>query len=127
MGLVLLAGDKKDLERAAMTAKSQWRGHPIIERGDRWFYVDDGSPVAGSVRPCGKCGQPAPLNELDPCLGMLPGVANACCGHGKSDESYIQFTNGVRISGFTHISQPCPRCKDENILYCSCLEGACDP
>ena len=27
----------------------------------------------------------------DPCIGYLPGVYNACCGHGKDDEAYITF------------------------------------
>ncbi len=105
---------------------SLWRGHLIIKRGDLWYYVDDGSPVAGNERTCGKCDQPAPLNGVDPCLGMLPRVVNACCGHGEPEEAYIQFENGVRISGFTNVKQPCPKCKDKDILYCSCLKkGTC--
>jgi hypothetical protein len=27
----------------------------------------------------------------DPCVGYLPGVYNACCGHGEDDEAYITF------------------------------------
>jgi hypothetical protein len=27
----------------------------------------------------------------DPCIGYLPGVYNACCGHGKSKDAYICF------------------------------------
>lgn len=39
-------------------------------------------------------------DSADACLGLLPGVANACCGHGTRAESYIQFTNGVTVRGF---------------------------
>lgn len=35
----------------------------------------------------------------DPCLGYLPGVRNACCGHGVSGAAYIQFDNGIIIRG----------------------------
>ena len=34
--------------------------------------------------------------DPDPCLGMLPGVNFACCGHG-TDNGYIAFENGVTI------------------------------
>jgi len=88
-----------------VSARSFWRGHPIIARGDDWFYADDESPVAdkaGRSRPCGNCGQDTPAGqvEVDPCLGALPGVDNACCGHGDREEAYIQFTNGVTVRGF---------------------------
>ncbi|MGD9381430.1 MAG: hypothetical protein PVI03_03215 [Candidatus Thorarchaeota archaeon] len=32
----------------------------------------------------------------DPCLGKLPGVRFACCGHGK-DYGYIVFENGTVV------------------------------
>lgn len=32
----------------------------------------------------------------DPCLGSLPGVKFACCGHGK-DYGYIVFENGTVV------------------------------
>ena len=42
---------------------------------------------------CAKCGA-ALLSyclEPDPCIGYLPGVYNACCGHGNDNEAYITF------------------------------------
>ena len=35
----------------------------------------------------------------DPCLGNLPGVQYACCGHGGEGPTsgYLYFENGVRI------------------------------
>lgn len=34
---------------------------------------------------------------VDPCLGKLPGVAFACCGHGDAKYAYIAFENGVTL------------------------------
>ena len=33
----------------------------------------------------------------DPCLGHLPGIKFACCGHGGKGP-YLYFENGVRLS-----------------------------
>ena len=33
----------------------------------------------------------------DPCIRNLPGVKNACCGHGG--EGYAEFENGVVLRG----------------------------
>lgn len=57
-------------------------------------------------RSCGYCGKENIVKgheEYDRCLGILPGVMNACCGHGNSKQAYIQFENGVTIRGFTTI------------------------
>lgn len=45
----------------------------------------------------------------DPCLGWLPGVDYACCGHGGVKHEggiggYIKFTNGATIR-FTHLTE----------------------
>lgn len=50
---------------------------------------------------CEKCGgartDPTTGNSVpDHCLGSLPGVISACCGHGRT-EGYIIFENGTRI------------------------------
>lgn len=47
---------------------------------------------------CKRCGLPPTAEGHDPCLGALPGVSNACCGHGWQ-RGYIAFTNGVVIRG----------------------------
>ncbi len=44
----------------------------------------------------------------DPCLGALPGVLFACCGHGgkgNNKDGYVYFTNGrvIRFSKLTSI------------------------
>lgn len=92
---------EEDRERGVST----FRGHPIVWRNDMWVYADDGKPIpgwGGEVRPCVVCGQQgwSGEGEVDECLGLLPGVSNACCGHGDPTNSYIQFTNGLFIRGF---------------------------
>lgn len=88
-----------------MTAKSYLRGHALIRRNGKWVYEDNGADISangGEIRPCKKCGASFPLGqgEVDPCLGILPGVDNACCGHGIRKQSYIRFENGVVLEGF---------------------------
>ena len=74
------------------------RGWPIESvHGDAWVYSDTKEPVGAVDGPCGKCGG---ADDHDKCLGMLPGVVNACCGHGRREDSYIQFVNGVTVRGF---------------------------
>lgn len=86
---------------------SKYRGHPIAqENSGEWVFIDTRESVqeAGDERPCGKCGIPG-SNTHDFCLGTLPGVLNACCGHGNSSESYIMFENGLTIRGFDRIER----------------------
>jgi hypothetical protein len=49
--------------------------------------------------PCPLCGMVRTREGYDACLGELPGVSNACCGHGEGT-GYVQFTNGVVLHGF---------------------------
>ena len=85
-----------------MMVSSKWRGHDIDHRSNEWHYSDTGQPVTDNPgRACGHCNLPNRDDECDPCIGFLPGVQNACCGHGQSSESYIQFENGVIVRGFT--------------------------
>ena len=86
-----------------------FRGHPIIYEGEypegRWVYEDthEHASFDGVVRPCKRCGrtfQGSNEGDADLCLGELPGVDNACCGHGVREEAYIRFVNGVTVRGF---------------------------
>lgn len=83
-----------------MATKSYLRGHEIYAVGDEWFYSDTDEPTVGNPRMCGHCKKPDREDDIDACLGVLPGVANACCGHGQQKESYIQFENGMTVRGF---------------------------
>lgn len=95
-----------------MEASSYFRGWPIIwidktnNQEGFWVYKDNGERLpatGGNIRPCKKCGKLFPLGEgeVDPCLGILPGVDNACCGHGIKKQSYIRFIGGVSVEGFS--------------------------
>lgn len=48
---------------------------------------------------CPTCKQARGPDGHDPCLGHLPGVLYACCGHGGHGQSdgYVYFENGVRL------------------------------
>lgn len=46
------------------------------------------------LRVCEQCQEPCGPHIPDPCLGMLPGVIFACCGHGENT-GYIVFENMV--------------------------------
>jgi hypothetical protein len=48
--------------------------------------------------PCVKCGKLPTKENHDACLGTLPGVIDACCGHGVT-EAYINFENGLTLRG----------------------------
>lgn len=86
-----------------MTPRSRWRGHRIYldQTNDVWKYEDTDQPVPeNKERMCGFCNLPTTKEGHDPCIANLPGVKNACCGHGSEKDSYIQFENGVVVRGF---------------------------
>lgn len=90
------------------------RGHPVYFDGEDWRYQDDDSiaSLGKHVRPCKKCGklfEGSNVGDPDPCLGNLPGVDNACCGHGDRKASYIRFTSGVVVRGFDVIEYSKPK------------------
>jgi hypothetical protein len=58
--------------------------------------------------PCGLCGQLQTPEGHDACLGTLPGVKFACCGHGR-EEGYVVFETGQTIRGyFEHVRRKRP-------------------
>ncbi len=92
-------------DEAKAKGRSHFRGHPIVWLSERWVYEDNQEPIpgwGGENRSCIKCGSTEWSGDghVDQCLGVLPGVDNACCGHGAPEEAYIHFTNGVMIRGF---------------------------
>jgi len=84
-----------------MPAKSMYRGRPIEWDKDRWIYADTRQSVAltHTQRSCGNCGRHATPDGHDACLGTLPNVMNACCGHGAPNKAYIQYPGGRVVSG----------------------------
>ena len=62
----------------------------------RWEYaIHNGRKVHSK---CKFCGQPPTPEGYDHCIGELPGVLHACCGHGV-EPSMVRFTNRVVIRG----------------------------
>ena len=77
-----------------MAARGYHRGHAMTFDEGRclWEYDIDGVPVQDEPnRPCGYCTLPNRADGHDACLGELPGVRNACCGHGRPGEAYVQM------------------------------------
>ena len=77
-------------------ATSNKNGHPIKydKHTEKWHYSD--GQIASQPKACPRCGQLPSEDGHDACLGNLPGVTNACCGHGVED-AYIQFENGIEM------------------------------
>jgi len=80
---------------------NQLRGHKIECVNGEWVYSDTEEPtVSGnSKRACGVCSEHRTKEGHDACLGTLPGLMNACCGHGVEDEAYVQFLDGFSVHG----------------------------
>jgi hypothetical protein len=77
-----------------MAAHGHHRGHPMTydEDAQIWRYDDDGTPVPDDPdRRCAHCNLPNREDGHDACLGHIEGVMNACCGHGRTDEAYVQW------------------------------------
>lgn len=90
-----------------MTATSTLRGHAIEWDGGRWRFCDTRAPTATThrERPCGHCGRHDTAEGHDACLGTLPSVMNACCGHGRPSEAYIQYPDGSDLRGTAAIAE----------------------
>ena len=72
-----------------MTAKSFSRGWPIIYFKNKWVYKDDMKPL-DEHRPCRRCERPPTKDGHDACLGEIPGITSACCGHGVEEPFVIK-------------------------------------
>lgn len=84
--------------------KINLRGHMTICILGIWYYEDMPIPVAGNVRSsCGHCGKNDTGEGNDGCLGTIPDIMNACCGHGKLREAYIQHLDGSVVGDFTKL------------------------
>lgn len=88
-----------------MSILSTLRGHPIEFKDGEWKYIDTGEStvLTWRTRACGHCKQSETPEGHDACLGTLPGVRNACCGHGSSESAYVQFDAGTELRGLSAI------------------------
>lgn len=83
---------------------NMYRGHKIklIENDYArcYIYEDTGELVEHNKdRACGHCGAENTPEGHDGCLGELPNVMNACCGHGNPKLAYVQFWDKSGIYG----------------------------
>lgn len=79
---------------------SNHRGHAMSNTRNGWVYDDTRQPVRlNPNRACGECGLPQTPEGHDGCLGTLPGVMNACCGHGRAEDAYVQMDSGQAVYG----------------------------
>lgn len=78
-----------------MTATGYVRGNPVYWDGIAWCFLD-GVPIEAEERPCVVCHVTVGRDDPDPCIGMLPGVTSACCGHGV--ESLFIVFDGDLVS-----------------------------
>lgn len=86
--------------RKGDSVKSKARGHDIEWINDHWIYADTGKPTVENQRDyCGYCGLTDTPEGHDACLGTLIGTMNACCGHGQTNEAYIQFWDSRCVRG----------------------------
>lgn len=78
-----------------MTVSAMLRGYRAVCVDNVWRWEDTGERVSEHTdRPCGHCGKDNTPEGHDGCLGTLPGVMNACCGHGDIGSAYVQFIDG---------------------------------
>lgn len=90
------------------------RGWPVHwdEALGEQVFSDTGEPTekTWALRPCGVCGLQGNSNygDPDPCLGQLPGVTSACCGHGDRERAHVRFQGGVVLRGFVVDQQAQP-------------------
>jgi len=79
-----------------------YNGNLIEYINNKWYYEDGTRAI--NLRPCPKCKNLPTKDGHDACIANLPGVNNACCGHGV-EKGYIQFENGLTIRGKFNVEQ----------------------
>lgn len=86
----------KDLGTDVQEKRSRINGIEIVLSHGKWCWADNLEPIGNTRRPCPHCGKLPTRDGEDGCLGHLPGVMHACCGHGVED-GYITFENGMEL------------------------------
>lgn len=74
-------------------AESYIRGHKIIFSRifKQWVYADTMKPITQDERACIRCGKSPTAEGHDNCLGRIKEVKYACCGHGITNEYFINM------------------------------------
>lgn len=70
-----------------MTVTATIFGHAVVwdEPAQIWRWQDTNEPAhgwGGEPRRCPECDELPTAEGDDPCIGHIPGVYSACCGHG---------------------------------------------
>ena len=98
--------------------RDKFRGRDIYEGPitEIWYYEDTHLPVATTWRDksCGHCGLSNTPEGHDGCIGTLPNVINACCGHGQNSEAYIQFEDRSDVRGREALDMQMKMKEEEN-------------
>ena len=68
-------------------------GYQIEYLNNQWVYSDTKESIIDNIRPCKYCGHYPIIHRYDYCLGKLPNVTSACCGH-NIEKSYVVFNDG---------------------------------
>ena len=76
------------------TKPTRWKGS-----GSRKYPNRGMSPGRSSPVDCAHCGLSCSPSGDDPCIENLPNVMNACCGHGKPEDAYVQFSPTHWVGG----------------------------
>lgn len=73
----------------------KFRGYYIKLIDNDYIFCDTGKLVKSTwyKRPCGFCNKYNTAEGCDGCLVELASVMNACCGHGETEEAYVQFVD----------------------------------
>jgi hypothetical protein len=104
------------------------RGHPVHFDWDRNCFMDCRTEKIVDINKlqCPACELFPTAEGHDACLGTIPGIIAACCGHGYRSECYVKPQHGQILTGiqafkflqnaggapayFTHDSIPrCPK------------------
>lgn len=66
------------------------RGYKIYyhQTDGLWRYTDNNQPLDNN-RACKRCGRKPLAEGYDACLGHIPRVVAACCGHGRDEYKYV--------------------------------------
>lgn len=77
------------------------RGNRVELKNDEFVYSDTKETVKDhwKTKACGYCGLNFTKEGHDGCIGEIPNVMNACCGHGIENDAYIQFLDKSCIRG----------------------------
>lgn len=82
----------------------------IEEMGGRENAAAESARLRARPSTCPSCGEHRARGVPDPCLGWLPGVVHACCGHGVWWRAYVLCAPGHEPN------TPCSEIPDDEVV-----------